>query len=290
MSGELGTPHHSDGTGTDVLPQTSSVLPETRGTMRIGSGSFRQPMDALFEASGLVSGHTVTFLTDALDSERRGVSNADDNGNNNPSSQASEDDEQALALLQLTKNGVGSTVERRMFTLSASPSPADSDEDDTSRFTRRPRSVSNPEGMEKWDSYSQRSRRHFVLPAAILEEELAEVSAAIQERERVPKSDLDLSGSNKHLQRRGKPHSEEDDESSKVSENEEDEDEEEEVNEDDLAPDDLLKRARSRLFEDLSESNAYSNKGALLILPHSLTKYKNVSGMISYLIGCENKR
>ena len=40
----------------------------------------------------------------------------------------------------------------------------------------RLRSASNPEGMEKWDSYRRNDRLHFVLPSSIIEEELAEVS------------------------------------------------------------------------------------------------------------------
>ena len=51
-----------------------------------------------------------------------------------------------------------------------------------------------------------------------------------------------------------------------------------------LEPEELLRRARSRLLEDLSEGNSNSSshggggdKGSVLMLPHSLSKYKEVS-------------
>lgn len=48
--------------------------------------------------------------------------------------------------------------------------------------TGRLRSASNPEGMEKWDSYSKRhDRQHFVLPFSILEEELASTRRVLGE-------------------------------------------------------------------------------------------------------------
>lgn len=59
--------------------------------------------------------------------------------------------------------------------------------------------------------------------------------------------------------------------------------EDEDVDELTLEPEELLRRARSRLLEDLSESNGDGsgglngdNKGSVLILPHSLSKYKEV--------------
>jgi len=42
-----------------------------------------------------------------------------------------------------------------------------------------------------------------------------------------------------------------------------------------LSPEDMLRRARSRLLEDLSEGNLNGDKG-VLTLPHSLAKYKEV--------------
>jgi hypothetical protein len=50
---------------------------------------------------------------------------------------------------------------------------------------------------------------------------------------------------------------------------------EEEVNESDLEPEELLRRARSRLFEDSSAENGME-KGAAMAFPHSLSKYKEV--------------
>lgn len=55
--------------------------------------------------------------------------------------------------------------------------------------------------------------------------------------------------------------------------------EEDDVDESALAPDELLRRARSRLLEDLSEGNGGpggDKGGNVLILPHSLSKYKEV--------------
>ena len=166
----------------------------------------------------------------------------------------------------LVKNGV------------ASASPSSSSDDDSEhampppppRFRRR-RSASNPEGMEKWDTLNRQkgNRRHFVLPESILEEELAEASAAIREQGRKipqqsipedeevcdtdPPSTLNLS-----LQQN----------SSDDTEN--------------LTPEELLRRARSRLLEDLSEGNMNGDKG-MLTLPHSLAKYKEVGRECSVL-------
>ena len=47
-----------------------------------------------------------------------------------------------------------------------------------------------------------------------------------------------------------------------------------------LDQDELLRRARSRLLEDLSEVNLNGDKG-VLILPHSLDKYKEVRCQVS---------
>lgn len=119
------------------------------------------------------------------------------------------------------------------------------------RFRRR-RSASNPEGMEKWDSLgpsNKTTRRHFVLPASILESELAEANAAVKEQNR------------RQPDKENKP--------------KEDDDEEEEVDESTLTPDELLRRARSRLLEDLSEGTVNGEKG-VLTLPHALSKYKEV--------------
>ena len=112
------------------------------------------------------------------------------------------------------------------------------------RMVTRRRSMSNPEGMDKY------SRRRFqlVLPASILEEELAEASAAMKAKE----------------------------EEEQEFEREEEEgyyaqDEEEEQ----LSHEELLQRARSRLLEDLSQGSLNGEKGELT-LPHALEKYKEV--------------
>jgi hypothetical protein len=113
-------------------------------------------------------------------------------------------------------------------------------------ITRR-RSVSNPEGMEKWAP-----RLRFVLPESILEEEMAEATLAMkakQEREDDAEDDEPLEPK------------------------EEEESDEDEAN---LSQDELLRRARSRLLEDLSEVNLNGDKG-IITLPHSLAKYKEVS-------------
>jgi hypothetical protein len=112
----------------------------------------------------------------------------------------------------------------------------------------RRRSVSNPEGMEKWVPRNQ-NRLYFVLPASILEEELAEASAAMKAKQEAQKN-----------------------ENYRIDTIVE---EEEEI----LDHDELLRRARSRLLEDLSESNLSGEKG-VLTLPHSLAKYKEVSWCI----------
>lgn len=112
------------------------------------------------------------------------------------------------------------------------------------RFTTcRRRSVSNPEGMEKWAPRNS-GRLQFVIPASILEEELAEASAAMKAKEERMMEESRKEG--------------------------------EEADEDEfLDQDELLRRARSRLLEDLSEVNLNGDKG-VLILPHSLDKYKEV--------------
>lgn len=135
----------------------------------------------------------------------------------------------------------------------SSSSSSSSDEDSMPpppprRGTTRRRSVSNPEGMEKWVP-KEKGRLRFVLPASILEEELAEASAAMRAKEERMSSEAD-------------------DDIEKASD-------ETEVPEEDLSHEELLRRARSRLLEDLSEVNLSGEKG-ILTLPHSLAKYKEV--------------
>ena len=119
----------------------------------------------------------------------------------------------------------------------------------------RRRSVSNPEGMEKWAPRDQ-NRLKFVLPASILEEEMAEASAAIKAKQELAEDEYDEADDDDMVEDKS--------------------DEDEEVDEADLTPDELLRRARSRLLEDLSEVNLNGEKG-ILALPHALEKYKEVS-------------
>lgn len=165
----------------------------------------------------------------------------------------------ALALLATKEQAsmehipphIDSVQEARPLVASAISSSSSDDDSEAMpppppRFvTARRRSVSNPEGMEKWVPRNQ-NRLHFVLPASILEEELAEASAAMKAKQE--RQDNDDSRIETII--------EEDDEN--------------------LDQDELLRRARSRLLEDLSESNLNAEKG-VLTLPHSLAKYKEVS-------------
>jgi hypothetical protein len=127
------------------------------------------------------------------------------------------------------------------------------------RIGRR-RSVSNPEGMEKWAP--RQSRLRFVLPASILEEELAEANAAMQARE---ERALPFEARSGYVE-----------EERDVDEVEESLREKDEA---DMDQDELLRRARSRLLEDLSEGSLNGEKG-VLTLPHALAKYKAVSRLV----------
>jgi hypothetical protein len=156
-------------------------------------------------------------------------------------------------IVAATNNGAAT----RSVSSSCSSSSSDDDSETMPppppRMRGRPRSVSNPEGMEKFYPRDHH-RLHFVLPASILEEELAEASAAMKAKE----------GTFRPLETQEESLRED-----------QEEDEEEEVDESDLSQDELLRRARSRLLEDLSESSLTGEKG-VLTLPHALTKYKEV--------------
>ncbi|KAL3780772.1 hypothetical protein HJC23_006710 [Cyclotella cryptica] len=211
----------------------------------------------------------------------------------------------------------------------------------------RLRSASNPEGMEKWDSYSRRNdRQHFVLPSSILEEELASTRRVlgenveedecgdppsivengfqftnysyydrgnVQEFTMLTGSDkLPVSYSTAVLTRKKRQikqplnylstkvlgtspdsvadppsamkHSSKKSSSKKKSKSPEldsgNSSQNPEVEEDDdeslLEPEELLRRARSRLLEDLSEGAGVNGEKGVLTLPHSLSKYKEV--------------
>lgn len=163
---------------------------------------------------------------------------------------ASMETSSASALWEATSSEVANNMPLVASAVSSSSSSSD---DETMppppprRGITRRRSVSNPEGMEKWAPRDQ-NRLRFVLPASILEEELAEASAAMRAKQELE---------------------EEDEEADDYSPKEDEEDEES------LSQDELLRRARSRLLEDLSEVNLNGEKG-ILTLPHTLDKYKEV--------------
>ena len=198
------------------------------------------------------------------------------------------------------------------------------------RMMGRLRSVSNPEGMEKWDSMGRSNmavdhsatshRRHFVLPSSILEEELADAQMAVDrglgrryraysgqfsddphhhpyvedEPDYMDAAPLRISpdmSAEATLDETEESEDEEGEEEEGSEGDEEDggeeveaEEEEEEEDEDtsNLSPEELLRRARARLLEDVSTANggpagtSVASRG-VLPLPHSLGKYKNVS-------------
>lgn len=121
------------------------------------------------------------------------------------------------------------------------------------RGSARRRSVSNPEGMDRWAPIPDQNRLRFVLPASILEEELAEASAAMKAMQDQGDKDTD------------EQHNTSADEGEANDAHEEEE----------LDQFEMLRRARSRLLEDLSEVNLNGEKG-VLALPHALDKYKEV--------------
>lgn len=161
---------------------------------------------------------------------------------------------------------LASSLEHHSTTYIASSNSSSSGSDDDSEIMppppprRRLRSCSNPEGMEKWDSLSRiNSRRRYVVPNCILEEELAQAKAAADKKNDDDRESVQRSRSN-----------------SLASLQEE---------EPAVEPEELLRRARSRLLEDLSEGSITGEKGQLT-LPHALSKYKHVSGKLclSYFV------
>jgi hypothetical protein len=118
------------------------------------------------------------------------------------------------------------------------------------------------------------SRRHFVLPESILEEELKEAQNAIREREKMAAERMQRESDDEKDEEVSE--GEEEEELHKHEEAGEVEEEEVEVDESTLTPEELLRKARSRLLEDLSEGSINGEKGELM-LPHTLRKYKNVS-------------
>lgn len=200
--------------------------------------------------------------------------------------------EQEAAVGGTTKTTVATnsqtTVPYSSVSLVANPAVTSSDDDSEimppppprTTVTRRRRSVSNPEGMGKWglpmtmddDNNSTTMRRlRLVLPVSILEEEIAEANAAVIAKEKSTASASALAAS--LLSQKGDIHGS-NRSRSRPPLVEEDEDE-------NLDHDELLRRARSRLLEDLSQSNISGEKG-VLTLPHSLGKYKEVRNLAMY--------
>ena len=155
--------------------------------------------------------------------------------------------------------------------LSSSDEDSDSMPPPPPRMVTRRRSVSNPEGMERWGA-PKSHRLHLVLPASILEEELAEANAAMKAKEE-DSNDMETEDDS----------AEEEEEELGTNQEEgkdnDDDGEEEEEEEELLDQDELLRRARSRLLEDLSQGNLNGDKG-VLILPQSLEKYKKVRFLV----------
>jgi hypothetical protein len=131
---------------------------------------------------------------------------------------------------------------------------------------RRPRASSNPEGMEKWGD-----RRHFVLPSAILEEELAEASALAKAHEERCKSSIPIKNRDFVDEFGTSPDSVTSPIMLSATSSKDNDDSY--LDDEDMEPEELLKRARSRLLEDLSEGTLKGEKG-FVALPHSLSKYK----------------
>jgi hypothetical protein len=140
----------------------------------------------------------------------------------------------------------------------------------------RRRSVSNPEGMDKWGT----KRLRLVLPVSIIEEEIAEANAAImiarREKSAAAATTTDKSlmfSSSTRNNAKGRTNDNDTSRSRDLEEDDEDEN---------LDHDQLLRRARSRLLEDLSHSSIASGDKGILTLPHSLEKYKEVRTFLSF--------
>jgi len=162
----------------------------------------------------------------------------------------------------------------------------------------RMRSASNPEGMEKWDSLmrmNRSDRKLFVLPSSIIEEELASANAAINSNAEAAKagglpfkkrvtmanqqqgifSPDTLGTSPDSVAAAMVIDSGEQEQGDKSPSGVVSEDNVSPQDETDVEPEELLRRARARLLEDLSEGSINGDKG-VLPLPHSLEKYKEI--------------
>ena len=240
-----------------------------------------------------------------------------------------EDDDDAALHEEERHDTLGPLITSR----SPSPEQIKSSGSRPRRMMGRLRSVSNPEGMEKWDSMGRSNmavdhsatshRRHFVLPSSILEEELADAQMAVDrglgrryraysgqfsddphhhpyvedEPDYMDAAPLRISPDmsaeatldeteesedEEGEEEDGSGDEEDGEEGGEDAAEEEEEEEEEEEDTSNLSPEELLRRARARLLEDVSTANggpagtSVASRG-VLPLPHSLGKYKNVS-------------
>jgi hypothetical protein len=194
-------------------------------------------------------------------------------GHNSDSSQISSsghnNNNQATTVLVVPHNPVTSSSDDDSEIMPPPPPRTNSNinTNNNTRMSRR-RSVSNPEGMDKWGT----KRLRLVLPASILEEEIAEAEAAIliaRKKKSLATTTAEGRGGSSSINNVDEDDDDEDDESDSSSSPPTMVDEEEE----NLDHDQLLRRARSRLLEDLSIA---SGEKGVLTLPHSLNKYKEV--------------
>mmetsp|Transcript_22673 Transcript_22673/g.56145 ORF Transcript_22673/g.56145 Transcript_22673/m.56145 type:complete len:488 (+) Transcript_22673:226-1689(+) len=268
-----------------------SVVDGSVGSLMGGRGgaTFKQQRQSSglgsSEICGDKQGEASVADTDLLSGNRRPRSNSA--GLDALAFLATQEQEAALGGTTKTKTTVATnaqtTVPYSSVSLVANPAVTSSDDDSEimppppprTTVTRRRRSVSNPEGMGKWglpitmddDNNSTTMRRlRLVLPVSILEEEIAEANAAVIAKEKSTASASALAAS--LLSQKGDIHGSSNTSRSQPPLVEDDEDE-------NLDHDELLRRARSRLLEDLSQSNISGEKG-VLTLPHSLGKYKEV--------------
>uniref|UniRef100_A0A7S2WG87 CCT domain-containing protein n=1 Tax=Eucampia antarctica TaxID=49252 RepID=A0A7S2WG87_9STRA len=222
----------------------------------------------------------------------------------------------ASSALNLPNNQFGGRQRNAMMVSSSSfslSSPYSSSDEDSMpppppRLLHNPRkgrlrSASNPEGMEKWDSFyaaNRSSRLHFVLPNSILEEELTSAREACHQAAATtypqdapscqniypPPSPMILGTSPTTVVFSSLPMmtTKKKDKNSMEATTAPNTPEDESG----LQPEELLRRARSRLLEDLS-TEAGLQKG-VLPLPHSLAKYSDIynkNGRIGIYTPCE---
>jgi hypothetical protein len=132
--------------------------------------------------------------------------------------------------------------------------------------------------MDKWST----KRLRLVLPTSIIEEEIAEANAAImsaRKKSSGPSSNFDFKL--RLVKSLHKPLFLSDCDNRRYSNrlttvNESDITLDDNQADENLDHDELLRRARSRLLEDLSQSSIASGEKDVLILPHSLKKYKEI--------------